>query len=401
MHVPASLSSLAYSRSLKLLFLSVLCLALPLALMSCQQQAVYQQHAALQASPTITSTQITQHAFFRGLNLMGPWQSLWGDVNVFASPQQLDYYRAKGLTTIRQPLLWEALQPVKFGPLDATYLRMIDTFVANLKARGMQVSFTFINQGVYPARSTNVIMGSDLADVWAKLAAHYKNEPTVWAYDLMNEPYNDTDWLAHAQQSINVIRSVDPAKPIIVMPQDEGPTGYSTFTGYTDPDNNLWYQVHVYFDHDNSGNYTGTYDQEEAYPTIGIDRIAPFVDWCQSHATVSGQVRCLVGEYGIPGGWSYGDTKTTYGSATTDPRWLTVLDTFLTYLDQNGMSATYWEAGPYGDSDSVEPDHLGAQRSQMAILEKHLGMRNCHYTTATPYAFPHHTPYTYCIPTTH
>jgi len=312
-------------------------------------------------------------AYYRGLDLMGPWQQPWGGPNVFAGTKQLDYYKSKGLTTFRQPLLWEALQPVKFGPLNATYLKATDTFVANLKARGMQVSFTFINQGVYPATSSNVITGSDLADVWTKLAQHYKSEPTVWAYDLMNEPYKDNNWLSHAQQVINAIRKIDTVKPIIAMPQQENSNGYANFNGYNDPGHNLWYEAHTYFDRGSNGFYYGTYDQEGAYPTIGVDRAQPFVQWCWQHASVNGQMRCTEGEYGIPGGWISGDQYTTYGPAQTDPRWLIVLDNFLAYLDQNNISGTYWNAGPYGDINSVEPTNLGQDRPQMIILTKHLG----------------------------
>jgi len=38
----------------------------------------------------------------------------------------------------------------------------------------------------------------------------------------------------------------------------------------------------------------------------------------------------FIGEYGVP---------------DSDPRWLTVLDTFLAYLDANGVGGTYWAGG--------------------------------------------------------
>ena len=61
----------------------------------------------------------------------------------------------------------------------------------------------------------------------------------------------------------------------------------------------------------------------------------------------------------------------------SDSRWLTVLDNFLTALDNAsdvGLSGTYWAAGPWWGSYSlsVEPSG-GADKPQMSILTKHLG----------------------------
>lgn len=58
---------------------------------------------------------------------------------------------------------------------------------------------------------------------------------------------------------------------------------------------------------------------------IGVARLQPFVDWCTTN-----NVRCYLGEYGIP---------------SNEPDWLTVLDNFLEALDAAGMPGTYWAAG--------------------------------------------------------
>jgi endoglucanase len=304
---------------------------------------------------------------YRGLNLYGAFQNGFSDQSwTFPTPSELDYYKSKGLNSFRVPLLWENLQPQLFSPLNPAYLTAMDRFVSECKARGQRVSFTFINQGVYPANGGDPIGSPQVPDtafydVWTKLALHYRDEPTVWAYDLINEPFADQQWETHAQSAINAIRTVDPAKPIIVMPRQESALSWDVlFSGYQDPANNLVYEAHIYFDHNSHGDYQGTYDQEGAYPAIGVDRITPFVLWCKLHA-----VHCIVGEYGVPG-------EPTGGESTFDLRWLVVLDKFLSYLDRAGMSADYWSAGPYGDVNSVEPVD-GQIRPQMAVLEHHLG----------------------------
>ena len=337
--------------------------------------------AALNASdalllPVPAPISVAMAGYFRGVNLFGAWQSAWGDPDAFPTTAQLDYYESKGLTTFRAPVLWEHLQPTLLGPLDPAYLSRMDLLVTEATARREHVIFTFINQGLYPARTGHVI-GSDavpvraFTNVWQQLAIHYRDNSGVWAYDLMNEPYHDTQWTAHAQDAINAIRAVDSAKTIIVMPQGEGSQSYrlqNGFQGYKDPSNNLWYEAHIYFDRDGSGEYAGSYDAEGAYPMVGVDRAWPFVQWCHAHVA-----RCYVGEYGIPGGWASGDTQTTYGRPPNRPRWNTVLDNFLTYLDQNQISGTYWDVGPYGDINSFQPTNTGQDRPQMEILERHLG----------------------------
>lgn len=310
--------------------------------------------------------------YFRGVNLFGAW----GHVDAFPTTAQLDYYRKKGLTTFRVPLLWEHLQPTLMGPLDPTYLDKMDLLVTEATARHECVIFTFINQGVYPARNGSAVGSAAVpakafSNVWQQLAIQYRGNAGVLAYDLMNEPYHDAEWPVHAQEAIYAIRSIDISKPIIVMPENESFTGYGLdngFRGYQDPANSLWYEIHIYFDHDGSGQYAGSYDDEDAYPMVGVDRVRPFVQWCQRYG-----FHCYVGEYGIPGGWIAGDDRTTFGAPTNDPRWNVVLDNFLTHLDQHQISGTYWNGGPYGDISSAEPTNTGQDRPQMAVLEQRLG----------------------------
>src|SRR6478672_1347157 len=73
--------------------------------------------------------------YFRGVNIFGAWQSAWGHADAFPTTAQLDYYRKKGLTTFRVPLLWDHLQPTLMGPLDPTYLDKMDLLVAEATAR--------------------------------------------------------------------------------------------------------------------------------------------------------------------------------------------------------------------------------------------------------------------------
>jgi hypothetical protein len=83
----------------------------------------------------------------------------------------------------------------------------------------------------------------------------------------------------------------------------------------TDPSNHLLYAAHQYFDSDGSGTYARSYDADGAYPTLGVDRLQPFLGWLAAH-----HARGILTEYGVP---------------NTEPRWDTLLFNFLSTLNSN------------------------------------------------------------------
>ncbi len=91
-----------------------------------------------------------------------------------------------------------------------------------------------------------------LIALWVKIAARYKNEPTVAAYDLLNEPLPERtgaaakykDQLAPLYQRITkAIREVDP-KHMITLEGYDWANNWSAFSARFD--NNLFYQFHYY-----------------------------------------------------------------------------------------------------------------------------------------------------------
>jgi|GEM_PF-1311030 len=315
-------------------------------------------------SPSPTPPPVTNNGYFRGLNLFGGWQSAYGGSDQFPTATDLDYYAAKGLDWFRVPLLWEHVQPTLNGPLDAAYLGMMDTLVQEAAARGQHVSFTFIDQGQRPVTGGAALGAADLPDnafanVWTQIATHYRGNATIYAYDLMNEPWHAVNWSQTAQTTIDAIRAVDATTPILAEPLDNQPFRYeSSFQGYSG--GHIWYEAHVYGDvcGDPSGwgTYMGNYDSNCGTPTTMVDHVRSFVQWCQQHGAT-----CVVGEYGIPGTW---------GGNQYDPRYGVMLDNLLIYLDQHHISGNYWEAGPYGDINAVTPQG-GQDAPQIAILTRH------------------------------
>jgi endoglucanase len=320
--------------------------------------------AAAALSIIVTGTAAGQSGqYFRGVNVSqaewgDPWSATYGTEYSYPSAPTFDYFAARELGFIRLQVQWERLQPVLDGPLDPTQLGYLQQDVAYAKASGALVSIVPHNFGRYAPNESFVsnpciidnpcpgspvnVTSDDLANFWVEISSAFKDEPAVVAYDLMNEPHdmgtdssgNPVNWGQIAQTSVTAIRNNGDNK-LVMIPGDgySNATYWSTYNGSTafisDPANNYYYEAHEYFDSDYSGTYAETYDEELAanpqLAQVGVTRLQPFVSWC----TVN-NAPCYLGEFGIP---------------NNDPRWLTVLDNFLTSLDQAAMPGTYWAAG--------------------------------------------------------
>ncbi|MFA6960136.1 MAG: glycoside hydrolase family 5 protein [Opitutaceae bacterium] len=101
----------------------------------------------------------------------------------------------------------------------------------------------------------NRINQDKLVEVWKKMAARYRDNPVIWAYDIANEPKlgkwseGAQLWNGLAQRVGEAIRTVDPVKAIMVEPEYGGnPSGFITLLPLTV--SNVVYSVHMYNPHD-------------------------------------------------------------------------------------------------------------------------------------------------------
>lgn len=140
--------------------------------------------------------------------------------------------RALGFNFVRLPFWYRWLedpndrsQPNEYG------YRYLDRAIAWAKEHGLYVMLDFHGAvgGQSPWDHTGELSRGELFEnrefqertcrVWQQLAARYKDEPTVWAYDALNEPYSAKDverWSQVHDSIYRAIRAVDPGK-IIVM----------------------------------------------------------------------------------------------------------------------------------------------------------------------------------------
>ena len=285
----------------------------------------------------------------------------------YPTPEELDYWHSKGLDLIRLPFKWDRLQREVEGALSADELDYIKFLLTEADKRGMKILLDMHNYGRRNYGGEYRIIGDSLqprhfGQAWAEIARSLKDEPGLYGYGLCNEPHDmlpECPWVEIAQVAIDSIRNVDRRTAIVVAGNtwssaERWPFINRGLESLYDPSDNLIYEAHCYFDSDASGIYRKGYDEEGAYPTIGVDRVRPFVDWLKKHGK-----RGLLGEYGVPG---------------DDPRWLECLDIFLNYLAENGVEGTYWAAGARWNNYilGVHPeDNYSKDRPQMEILTKY------------------------------
>jgi len=274
---------------------------------------------------------------------------------------EIDYYASQQLNVIRIPFQWERVQPVQGGPLNLSELSYLDNLVSYAASKGMQVD---LDPHGYGYGYGNLIgstgtPNASFADFWGKMAAHYASSPNV-IFGLMNEPNVQTaaQWATSAQSAVNAIRSAGATQEILTPGTSYTgawtwvSSGNSVNVGnVTDPNHNMVFEVHQYFDSDGSGTSTNVVS-----PTVGPDRLTAVTEWAQNTGN-----KLFLGEFGT-------------GS---DPASLTVLHNTLTFLNAHSnvwQGGTYWTGGPWlgGYMFSAEPQNgsTAPQTSQLATAIK-------------------------------
>jgi endoglucanase len=317
-------------------------------------------------APPIQGAPEAPHMF--GVNLAGAEfggsGGTYGYDYIYPNANEMNYYNAKGQNLIRLPFKWERLQPTMNAALNSAELGRIQTVVNLAAARGMKVILDMHNYDRRSVSGTSYLIGSAqvpnsaFADVWIRLATVFEGNSAIYGYGIMNEPHGTGGtWPVTAQACVDGIRTVDQTTFIIVAGDAwsaarSWPTSNPNLD-IQDPSDRIIYEAHCYFDGNNDGTY-GTYDAEAMYADKGWQLVKPFVDWLKAK-----NARGFIGEYGVPG---------------DDPRWNVVLDRFLAYLNENGVSGTYWAGGPWWGSYplSCEPtSNFTVDKPQMAVLQNY------------------------------
>jgi len=307
----------------------------------------------------------------RGVNLSGAeWsKSSPNDNQFWPTAQELDYYKSKGMNTIRLPIAWEQFQPTLNGPLDQNEMAQLDKFMAAADQRGLKVLVDLHNYDRYTpshgAGGTGVgqeenglVVGqpglpvSALSDFWQKMATHVNanasDSHALGGFDLMNEPHDvGGTWANTATQVVQAIRATGDNHTLVVE-GDGWARNFNGLEGLAQSDKNIVFEAHSYWDSNGSGGYA---NDGPGDPNIGVNEIKTFVSWLkQNHANG------FVGEWGVP---------------STDAGWDPTIKNFIQYLNQNNVGNTVWAGGPGWGAykTSVEPNG-GKDKAIMSAIEE-------------------------------
>jgi hypothetical protein len=111
-----------------------------------------------------------------------------------------------------------------------------------------------------------------LVEVWERIARRYRGVPTIWGFDLVNEPVEEyvaegcADWPGLAERVGRAIRAVDPGRTLIVEPADwGGPSGFVDWVPLSL--DRVVYSVHMYEPH--RFTHQGVYGEDPPVPYPG------------------------------------------------------------------------------------------------------------------------------------
>lgn len=205
----------------------------------------------------------------------------------YDSQATFNYLASQGVKLVRIPFRWERLQPVLGQSLNQTEVGRLVDVVARARAAGLKVILDMHNYGAYypsdgtqgvrrPIGSAQVSYGA-FDDAWRRISAHFKSDPGVIGYGLMNEPVGlqatstltpAKVWEHASQAALGAIRANGDTKLVLVSGYDwSGVRQWATehpHAWISDPAHNFRYEAHHYFDRDNSGTYAYSYAAEVA-----------------------------------------------------------------------------------------------------------------------------------------
>jgi endoglucanase len=221
--------------------------------------------------------------------------AVWSGVALpTASQTEVDYERvaAMGMNLIRFYMNYVTFEgdaaPFQYQESGFDW---VDQNVAWAKAHGIRLLLNMhVPQGGYQSNGQGLALWTDvqnrdrLTALWQAIARHYRDEPTVLGYDLVNEPVTASskqEWVDLAERLVGAIRDVDPYHIITVVRLNAINGTWSNdadmnFFRVADP--NVLYEFHFYtpmeFTHQGAS-WVNCCQTPTSYP----DENALTVDW--------------------------------------------------------------------------------------------------------------------------
>jgi endoglycosylceramidase len=232
--------------------------------------------------------------------------------------------RARGFTAVRFVLYWDVMEPGR-GVFDQTSFATLATAVARAKEAGLRVildcvhlwgprGFADVPAWARTGDSVTTVR-ANAGPYLRRLAAAYRDEPAVAAYDLVNEPHRfpiDQNGVLRAyDQLIDEVRAVDARKIVMVEPTygDTSIAGRLADFGNLRHRANVVWSVHDYFAGGDDDGYAAdgrargryVFDGRTGYPRPDPEALRAHL-LVQLENTRRAGIPMWVGEFGIGDG---------------------------------------------------------------------------------------------------
>jgi hypothetical protein len=194
-----------------------------------------------------------------GLNVIPVWK---GEPGRTWPQRRYDQIRAKGFTAVRFVLYWDLMEPAR-GAFDPTSAATLHTAVERARSAGLRIvldavhlwgpgGFADVPRWARAGDSVTAVQ-TNAGPYLRRLAARYRDEPAVAAYDLVNEFFRfpiDQDAVLRAYDAlIAQVRTVAPRKIVLIEPSygDTSIAGHlANFSSLRHRANVVW-SIHDYF----------------------------------------------------------------------------------------------------------------------------------------------------------
>lgn len=198
-----------------------------------------------------------------------------------------------------------------------------------------------------------------------------------------------TPWKDASQAAVTAIRATGDKRTIGVAGDDYSWTGgWVSINGapwIADPANNIVYEAHQYFDHDNSGTY-----EDVTYASTNTAAVAAgFADVTARALTYLGNFTAWCKQYGVRGFIS----EVGWPNHESVDQWNAVGEAFYAAANAAGIGITYWGTGETLSSDYNQDAYKNSTtvpQAQTKVIEKASNLSAPAGGAATPPQFAHY-----------
>jgi aryl-phospho-beta-D-glucosidase BglC (GH1 family) len=203
----------------------------------------------------------------------------YGSHYVYPDEADFRYLAGRGHKIARVPFRWERIQPQIGESLSTQEVSRLRSSLRGAAAAGMRVIIDVHNYAGYHFSDGNFRIGTarlplwTFEDLWSRLSAAFKGQPSVLAYDIMNEPQDMLggvpQWEDASRRAVAAIRQNGDGKLVMVPGYQKDSYNRNGVFAFTRnhpeawvADTNIMYTTHGYW---GRYNYRYTYDEDNAY----------------------------------------------------------------------------------------------------------------------------------------